>query len=366
MASVARPAVLLIDELSLGLAPIVVRQLVRFLDEIRAGGTTVVLVEQSVTTAATITEQAVFLERGRVAFAGHTSDLLRRPDLARSVYLAGTAAALAPASPAPLVPGGTDEVLLAAREVSVRYGGVAALTDVSLEIRRGEVVGLIGPNGAGKSTFLDALCGLLPLTTGRVLKSGGDVTTRSFASRARSGLGRSFQDAKLFPSLTVEETLAIACDRAVEAGGVADAVLRTPSARASERAVRRRVDELVDRFHLTDQRELRVGELSTGQRRIVDLATLVASDHDVVLLDEPSSSLAAAEVSSLGALLERLQHELGLTMVIVEHDIPLVAGLASRLVALDLGEVIAAHTPDEVLADPAVISSFLGVGAGED
>ncbi len=366
MASVARPAVLLIDELSLGLAPIVVRQLVGFLDRIRAEGTTVVLVEQSVTTASTITEQAVFLERGRVAFAGRTSDLLRRPDLARSVYLAGTAATLTAApsgAVSPPVRTTADEGLLVAREVSVRYGGVAALTDVDLDVARGEVVGLIGPNGAGKSTLLDALCGLLPLTSGRVHVAGADVTTDSFASRARDGLGRSFQDAKLFPSLTVEETLAIACDRSVGAPGVADAVLRTPSQRTSERAVRRRVGELVARFHLTDQRELRVNELSTGQRRIVDLATLVASDHEVVLLDEPSSGLAHAEVSSLSALLARLQEELSLTMVIVEHDIPLVSGLADRLVALDVGEVIAASEPDEVLADPAVVSSFLGVAA---
>ena len=364
MASVARPAVLLIDELSLGLAPIVVRQLVGFLETIRGGGTTVVLVEQSVSTAATIAERAVFLERGRVAFTGATADLLARPDLARSVYLAGTDEG-SPVISGTTVPDGVaaSEVVLTAAGVSVRYGGVSALREVSIQAGRGEVVGLIGPNGAGKSTLLDALSGLTPLTAGRVHVAGTDVTTAPFSSRARRGLGRSFQDARLFPSLTVEEALAIACDHASAVGGVADAVLRTPAQRAGERAVRRRVDELVGRFHLEDQREARIDELSTGQRRVVDLAALVATDHEVVLLDEPSSGLASAEVSTLGGLLGRLQEELGLTMIIVEHDIPLVSGLADRLVALDLGEVVAASEPGAVLAHPEVIASFLGVGA---
>jgi branched-chain amino acid transport system permease protein len=364
MAWVAHPALLLIDELSLGLAPIVVEQLVDFLDRIRASGTTVVVVEQSLGAAQRITESAIFLERGRVAFAGRTSDLLDRPDLSRSIYLAGAGggdvAVAAPAAARPMHVRTGSAPALVAHEVSVNYGGVNALLAVDLSVSRGEILGVIGANGAGKSTLLDALCGLLPVRPGRVDVAGRDVTSLSFARRARGGLGRSFQHAELFASLTVEETLAIACDRTVNAIGVADAVLRTPAQWKSEANVRRRVSELVEQFHLRGQRELRISELSTGQRRVVDLAAVVANRPAVVLLDEPSSGLAQPEVAALGTLLRRVRDDLDLTMVIVEHDIPLVSSLSDRLVVLDQGAVIASGAPADVLADPVVIASYLG------
>jgi branched-chain amino acid transport system ATP-binding protein len=357
MAWVSQPAVLLIDELSLGLAPIVVRQLVGFLDRIRAAGTTVVVVEQSPTAAHALTDDAVFLEQGRMALVSTTSELLDRPDLARSIYLA---TALPVSSPR-RGNGRAAGVAMAANGVSVRYGGVNALTDVDLDVAEGEILGLIGPNGAGKSTLLDALSGLLDLEGGSIHLAGADVTAASFFRRAGRGLGRSFQDAKLFPSLTVEEVLAIACDRSIAAPGVADAVLRTPAQRRSEREVGATVDELLIRFNLTAQREQRTGELSTGQRRIVDIAALLADDPGIVLLDEPSSGLAQAEVEALAALLRRVHDERRLTMVVVEHDIPLVSSLADRLVVLDQGHVIATGSPADVLADERVISSYLGV-----
>ena len=155
--------------------------------------------------------------------------------------------------------------------------------------------------------------------------------------------------------------LAIACDRSITAPGVADAVLRTPAQRRSERRVGATVDELLVRFNLTAQREQRTSELSTGQRRIVDLAALLADEPSIVLLDEPSSGLAQAEVEALGDLLRRVHDELRLTMVIVEHDIALVASLADRLVVLDQGRIIATGPPTDVLADERVISSYLGV-----
>ena len=364
MASVARPSVLLLDELSLGLAPIVVEQLLGFLARIEAEGTTIVLVEQSLGVARSITESALFLERGRVAFAGPTSDLLDRPDLARSIHLAGAAG---DPDPDPATPVASQDagrasapIVLRATGVTVRYGGVTAVDAVDLEVRRREVVGFIGPNGAGKSTLLDALCGLAPLAGGSVEIDGVDVTAASFAGRAGRALGRSFQHAELFPSLTVAETLAIACDRAIEVRGVADAILRTPAQRSDEARVRRRVAELAERFGFRDRLEQRIAELSTGQRRVVDLAALVANRPSLVLLDEPSSGLAQAEVAVLGSLIRRIQHELDLTVVVVEHDIPLVSSLADRLVVLDQGRVLVSGPPTEVLADPRVIAAYLG------
>ena len=362
MASVSHPAVLLIDELSLGLAPIVVEQLMGYLDQIHADGTTVVVVEQAIGAAQKITESAVFLERGRVAFVGRHPICSTGPtSRARS-----TSSTPATSSVHCLVP-----VVVSVQSMSrpgrswptgsrFTMAGCARLAAVDLEVVTGEIVGVIGPNGAGKSTLLDALCGLLSVNSGRVWLAGHDITSASFSRRARHGLGRSFQHAELFGSLTVTETLAIACDRSLEAVGVADAVLRTPAHRKSEGGVRVQVDGLIEQFGLTDQRELRISDLSTGQRRVVDLAAVFAHRPDVVLLDEPSSGLAQAEVAALGPLLRRIHTQLGAAMIIVEHDIPLVSLLADRLVVLDQGRVIAAGPPDAVLADPLVISTYLG------
>ena len=363
MASIAAPSVLLIDELGLGLAPIVVGQLVGFLDRMRASGTSLVVVEQSPVAALALTDTAVFLEQGRIVLAGSVTDVLDRPDVARSVYLASAAGPTdeRPHHPEPVDPPSTTRPpALAAHGVSVRYGGVHAVTDVDLDVASGEVVGLIGPNGAGKSTLLDVLSGLVPHAVGQVLVDGRDITTTPFHRRASLGLGRSFQDARLFPSLTVEEVLAVACDRSLAAPGVTDAVWRTPAQRRGEAAVRDRVDELVDRLALDDLRGVRTGELSTGQRRIVDLAALLADQPDIVLLDEPSSGLAQPEVEALGRLLRRLHRDLALTMVVVEHDIPLISSTATRLVVLDQGRTIADGSPATVLDDDRVIASYLG------
>ncbi len=370
MAFVAEPAVLMIDELSLGLAPIVVEQLIGFLERIREMGTSIIVVEQSLTVAAEIAERALFLERGQVAFEGPTAALLDQPELSRSVYLAGATASGVASSggagdgagrstrrSAGAAPPGTA---IGARGASVRYGGVMAVSEVDLAVAPGEIVGLIGPNGAGKSTFLDALSGLVPLRGGKVLLGDRDVTARSFTQRSRLGLARSFQHAELFPSMTVEECLAVACDRSVTAPGLFDAILHTPGWWRSERAVRRRVDELVEAYGLADRRELRMGDLSTGQRRIVDLAAIVADRPEVVLLDEPSSGLAQAEVEALGGLLRAMHDDLDLTLVVVEHDIPLISGLADRLVVLDQGVRIAEGDPASVLADPRVVAAYLG------
>ncbi|HEV7720245.1 MAG TPA: ATP-binding cassette domain-containing protein, partial [Iamia sp.] len=370
MASVAAPTVLLIDELALGLAPIVVRQLVAFLDRMRAAGTSIVVVEQSPAAALTLTDTAIFLEQGRVVLAGSVTDVLDRPDVARSVYLAAAAGPADASGPSDDRPGPPRPVglrpasrppALAAHGVSVSYGGVHAVTDVDLDVAGGEIVGLIGPNGAGKSTLLDVLSGLVPHAAGHVRLGDRDVTATPFHRRAALGLGRSFQDARLFPSLTVEEVLAIACDRSMAAPGVTDAILRTPVQRQGEAAVRHRVGELLALLTLGDLRAVRTGELSTGQRRIVDLAALLADRPQIVLLDEPSSGLAQPEVEALGRLLRRLHRELDLTMVVVEHDIPLISSMASRLVMLDQGRIIADGPPTTVLRDDRVIASYLGV-----
>jgi branched-chain amino acid transport system ATP-binding protein len=187
-----------------------------------------------------------------------------------------------------------------------------------------------------------------------------DLTHLSPDGRARCGLGRSFQDARMFPALTVEETLAVALERWVEVREPVSAALRLPASFDSEQKIRDRVDELLSLLGLGAFRSKFVRELSTGSRRIVDLACVVAHRPTVVLLDEPSSGIAQRETEALAPLLLRLRDEMGASLVVIEHDMPLVTRVADRLVAMDQGRVIAEGAPDAVLHDAAVVESYLG------
>jgi branched-chain amino acid transport system ATP-binding protein len=240
------------------------------------------------------------------------------------------------------------------------FGGVRAVDAVCFDVAAGEIVGVIGPNGAGKTTLFDLLSGFTRPDRGRVLLRGVDIGGLRASQRARRGLGRSFQDARLFPSLTVDETIAAALERWAEVGDPLSAALRLPNAYDSEQALRRRVDELVELLGLGAYRSLFVGELSTGTRRVVDLACLLAHGPSVVLLDEPAAGIAQREVEALAPLIGRIRDEMHASVVVVEHDIPLVEEVADRLVAMDQGRVLAVGSPTAVLHDAAVVSSYLG------
>ena len=372
MVLLTRPRLLMIDELSLGLAPVVVGQLVRVVDDLRRRGTTIVLVDQSVNVALEVADRAVFLERGQVRFSGPTADLLDRPDLLRSVFLGSAGAptdrgpAVAPSEDRPVVEarGEGSGPVLRAVGLSRSFGGVMAVDDVSLDVALGEIVGIIGPNGAGKTTFFDLLSGFTPPDAGRVLLGERDLTRASPSARARAGLGRSFQDARLFPSLTVTETIAVACERWVKVRDPLSAAFRLPNAYDSEQAVARRVDELVELLGLDRYRTSFARELSTGTRRVVDLACLLAHEPQVVLLDEPAAGIAQREVEALAPLIRRIRDETGASLVVVEHDIPLIESVADRLVAMDQGRVLTTGPPRSVLAHPDVVASYLGTEDG--
>jgi len=391
MAFLTRPQLLAIDELSLGLAPVVVDQLLEVVRALRDEGTTILVVEQSVNVALAIADRAYFLEKGEVRFEGPTAELLDRPDVLRSVFLEGATRGLAAADggangdgPAPdgpdledRAPDGTAPVVAARPEGSgrgtatpaleahglgVRFGGVVDVDDVSLAVAPGEVLGVIGPNGAGKTTLFDLISGITPAAEGRVALDGVDVSGRSAAARARAGLGRSFQDSRLFPSLTVEEAVAVARERWVAVRDPLNAALRLPALVASEARVTAEVDELIELLGLGAFRSKFVGELSTGSRRIVDLACVLAHRPSVVLLDEPSSGIAQREAEALGPLLLRIRSTLGASLVVVEHDMGLIRSVSDRLLALDQGRVVTSGPPAEVLAHPEVVASYLGTG----
>jgi branched-chain amino acid transport system ATP-binding protein len=243
---------------------------------------------------------------------------------------------------------------------SVTFGGINALDAVTLSVAPGEVVGIIGPNGAGKTTLFDVISGFTRARAGRVSVYGTDVTALSAGGRARLGLGRSFQDSRLFSALSVRDTLAVALERFVDTGGPVNAALRLPVMVDTEAAVDARVEELVELFGLGRFADKFVSELSTGTRRLVDLAAVVAHAPTVVLLDEPSSGVAQREVEAMGELLKNVRRRLDATLVVVEHDIAFVAELSDRLVALDRGRVLAEGVPADVLARADVVEAFLG------
>lgn len=371
MSFVMRPRVLLVDELSLGLAPVVVGQMLPVIERLAADGVTVVLVEQSVNVALTIAERAYFLERGRIRFSGPTAELLNRPDILRSVFLSGADAAgassssAAPSSREDHDPTSTEdgEVVLEIDEVVASFGGIRAVDRVSMSVRAREIVGIIGPNGAGKTTLFDLVSGFTESRSGRVRIGGHDVSALGPHARARAGLGRSFQDARLFPEMTVRETLAVALERWVTNKSVLAAAMHLPPAFDAESATSNRVDDLIELMGLGDVAPKFVRELSTGTRRIVDLACLVAHRPSVILLDEPSSGLAQREVEALAPVVRRLRTEMGSALVIIEHDIPFVSSVSDRLVALDQGRVIADGRPSDVLAHPVVVESYLGTSS---
>jgi branched-chain amino acid transport system ATP-binding protein len=359
MATITRPKLFLIDELSLGLSPIVVEQLLGAIESMRQAGTAILLVEQSMNVAVAVADRVYVMETGVVRFSGTADELAAHPELLWSVYLQKASESLGSRAVAPpSARNGRAE--LEVRGLSLSFGGNNALNDVSLHADHGEIVGIIGPNGAGKTTLFDVVSGFLHPDTGRVELAGVDITDRTASARARLGLGRSFQDSRLFSGLTVRDALAVSLERFTDVSDPFNAMLRLPLQVRTEAAVRERVDELLDVFGLDGFADNLVSELSTGSRRLVDLAAVVAHQPSVVLLDEPSSGVAQREVEAMVGLLRNLRDRLDATLLVVEHDIAFIAELADRLVAMDRGAVLASGPPHDVLASPIVGEAFLG------
>lgn len=398
-ALLCQPKALLVDELSLGLAPTVVAQLIVVLEALAAQGVAVVVVEQSLNVAISLAKRSAFMERGKVCFSGPTAELEDHPELVRSVFLGGAgdhrqpisnveskdggpmtleAGALAgvgrmahlsaedkgPGSSvrgsASKEPASARELVLATRAVSKRYGGVVALLDVDLSVFAGEIVGIIGANGAGKTTLLDVCSGFVDPDGGVVAFLGEEITHLGPSQRAEAGMGRLFQDARLFPALTARETIAVALERHVAVREPVASSFRVGDAVSSEAAVYARVDELLEMMGLARYADSFLSELSTGTRRVLELACAVGHDPAVLLLDEPSSGIAQRETEALAGVLRQLRDATGMTLVVIDHDVPLVSAISDHLVCMHLGQVIKEGQPEEVLADPAVVAAYLG------
>jgi ABC-type branched-subunit amino acid transport system ATPase component len=271
-----------------------------------------------------------------------------RVDAAPAFAVAGSSGAGTAAEPARLEIDGA----------TVRFGGLPALQDVSLTVEPGSVVGLIGPNGAGKTTLINVVSGFQP-ATGSVRFDGVDVSSWSADRRSRHGIGRTFQDARLFATMTVREVVQVAAATTEPNNVLLDAVVPSPW-RRTERRIAERADAAIEVTGLGEYASSPIGVLSTGTRRMVEIAGLVARSGRLLLFDEPTAGLAQREVEAFPALLGSLREYLGATVVVVEHDVAMLSDACDRLVCLEAGEIIADGHPDVVRRDARVVESYLG------
>lgn len=251
---------------------------------------------------------------------------------------------------------------LSIENVSVNFGGVHALEEVSFSFEAGSIIGLIGPNGAGKSTLLNCISGITRPTAGRVRLDETVLSVCAAAAVASRGIGRVFQHPELVLDLSARDNLLIACHRSLGYGLVSE-LLRLPNVWRRERAARQRVANVLERLGLSGSAGAEVRGLPYGHRKLIDLGRALLMDISFLLLDEPIAGLNDAEIAHLTGLLLALRQEFGFGILLVEHNMPFVSRLCERLVVLDLGQLIADGPPASVLSDARVISSYLGEAA---
>jgi branched-chain amino acid transport system ATP-binding protein len=252
--------------------------------------------------------------------------------------------------------------LLCADGISVAFGGVRAVADVSFEVNQGEIFTLIGPNGAGKTTIFNLISLIYPLSSGKLVFDGRDLDGLSPHQVARLGIARTFQNIELFEHATVLQNLLIG--RHVHRNtSLAAEMLFLPSARAAEREFRQAVENVIDFLDLPHYRDTLVAGLPYGVRKVVELARALCTTPRLLLLDEPSSGLNVEETGDMAFWIDDIKNELGITVLMVEHDMTLVSRVSDRVLALNYGEVIAQGTPGEVQSHPAVIEAYLGGAA---
>ena len=254
---------------------------------------------------------------------------------------------------------GTDDLEAGLRvdNLSVRFGGLLAVDNMSLQVPLGHLTGLIGPNGAGKTTTFNAITGLNKPTEGRIRLFAHDITHVSPQGRAQRGLGRTFQRMELFDSLTVRENVSLGR----EAGLAGSNPLRhLRGGRTDARDIREATDEAMERVGIADLASARPADLSTGQRRLVELARVIAGNFKILLLDEPSSGLDKRETERFGEILRHLVEQRGIGILCVEHDMALVMSVCDYVYVLDFGKPIFEGTTSEIAASPIVRAAYLG------
>ena len=251
------------------------------------------------------------------------------------------------------------DLLLSAKNLSVRFGGVLAVNNVSFDVERGEVFTLIGPNGAGKTTVFNLISRIYTPTTGTIEFEGGLLTERPPHDIASMGIARTFQNIELFEYATVLQNMLIGCHTHRSTGLWSD-LFFTAKARRAEIAAREKCEEVIDFLDLQKHRDSLVAGLPYGVRKVVELARALCTEPKLLLLDEPSSGLNVEETEDMAFWIQDIKHDLGITVLMVEHDMTLVSKVSDRVLAMNQGEVLAMGTPREVQNHPGVIEAYLG------
>jgi branched-chain amino acid transport system ATP-binding protein len=252
-------------------------------------------------------------------------------------------------------------IAMTIEQVAVRFGGLVAISDMNFTVGEGEIVSLIGPNGAGKTTAFNVMTGFLEPSAGRVTYQGTTLNGLKPHQIADLGLIRTFQRTSVFPNDTVYDNLLIGLHRQGRVGLV-DAILGLPRARAAERKLRHRASELIEWVGLERRTHDPAGSLSYGEQRLVGVALALAAEPSMLLLDEPVSGMNASETHRFVELIRGIRDR-GITILLVEHDMPMVMTVSDRIVVLNYGRIIAEGTPEVIRNDPAVIEAYLGHGA---
>ncbi|MBB4266272.1 ABC transporter ATP-binding protein [Roseospira visakhapatnamensis] len=253
-----------------------------------------------------------------------------------------------------------DQPILEVRDVSLQFGGVRALSDVSFSVGRGALFAIIGPNGAGKTSMMNCISGRYTPTKGRVVFKGRDVTDLKPNQRAERGIGRTFQNLALFGHMSVLDNIMVGRHHLLKNNFLTGALYWIGGAQKEELAHRRTVEDIIDFLEITHIRKAMAGTLSYGLRKRVELARAVALKPDLILLDEPMAGMNLEEKEDMARFIIDLNEEWGMSVIMIEHDMGVVMDISHRVAVLDFGQKIAEGLPDEIMSNPRVKTAYLG------